>query len=752
MNKKGANLPIENIIKAIIVIALIFVASYIITHNLQEPIKKLFGMGGELIKNDTEVAVTEAEYTMTVQKTVSNSVNAMACAINSISMGQTNYSSCAEPYNIYTAELPKKTADETSYAQIIGNSLLDCYKNYKQSGKELKSLLCYSISPDGNEFEIQPKAIQEYLKVLEDAKDKDADDLVGSWFFGAGKEYSIILSKNILKKDSVICLHNKNIILTDDRTDCGMIEEVKCEAGEKQYGATCVKCEKEEMICCEYCLDSSCNTKPLEWLKEEDCSQKLMGTKIDNKQCSQIPTGIMTEGGELQTFIPINVKCTITNFLLPSGAGVIVNAKGDSLVVGKISNLLKKEEEGVNFNIFPSRFDFISMNMPSGPETKIQLAIISQCKTDLELKREYCKGKIYNDEYVLKYEKDGKTYLQPVLPLSLKNQERFSYWGNMTNEEKIKALKGTDAVANNGFAMAITGNTTLKRASDLVKNNKEIMKDSILLYFAPNMNYFINHMINTYYWAFAKANDEDKLRTNELNFFCKIGWPIPPAEEGWRDAFITAEPNCKNYNFKTLTDAEYKAFMNYVIDFYFTGKENLNNLQFYYKFTDGAEIKITDALQVTEMYNALDVVLSTELAYWPTAKETVDEYVNFLNGKSLTICSNQDYYYQQICSSYSTYFRTAYKGEKNMLEYLGKQATYGFIYFEINDIADISQLKKTFTGGYEYSSIKELQDWQEVQKEGNQVVVKETVVPCISLTFTNLDLSNGNTCYMEAMV
>jgi hypothetical protein len=750
MDKKGEQQSWGQIITAIITIVVIIVILFIIVPQLKEPALKLLGLGSELTKSTSELAVTEAEYAMTVQKSVSNSANALACAINSISAGQATFTdtNCMKPYGLYAAELPKRTAGETDYSQKIGNLLLECFKNYKPTEKEITSLPCCSISPEANDFEVKAGEIQKYLEVLEKTKDEYADDLAGG-ALGIGKEYTITLSGNMLKKDSIICGYNNKVILTDDRIKCGMIEETKCGAGERQYGTTCVKCEEEELICCNYCEDSNCEWKSSEWMREEDCNKLYLGSKgekVDSQRCEiQL---------KLKEFETKSIKCSISDFYLPAEADVEITPEGSSLVVKKQSSQLKKEMEGAKFNLLSSAYDLISMDVskPGGIKDKRQADIISPCKAELEIKEGYCKGKIYNDEYVLKYEKEGKTYLQPVEPLSLKNQERFSYWDSMPDEEKIKALKGTDAVANNGFAMAIAGDTTIKRASDLVKNNKELMKDSILLYFAPNMNYFINHMLNAYYWAFAKANNEDILRTQELNFFCKIGWPIPPAEEGWLGYTITAEPNCQNYNFKTLTDTEYKAFISYAIDFYFSGKENLNNLQFYYKFNDGAEIKITDAQQVAEMYNALDVVFSTELSYWPTAKETVDEYANFLNGKALTICSNQDYYYQQICSSYGSYFRTEYKGEKNMLEYLGKEATYGFTYFGIGDVTDISQLKKIFTEGYEHSDRRELKDWQEVQKEGGKLVVKEAIVPCISIGFKafNPNAEEEKICYTEA--
>lgn len=395
MDKK-AQAAIQPVMKAILTIFIIIIILFITIPQLREPAMKLFGMAGNLTRTESEIAITEAEYIVTSSKIVINSINALACAINSISTNQFPNSSCAPEFNIYTASMTELKVSEIDYVQKVGDALLDCFKNYKPLKKEVRSLPCFAVNTGEKDFKIQPNKIQDYLKGLERTKDKDADALAGSWFFQAGKEYSIELTENILKKDSVICGINNKILLTDDKSKCGIIQEEKCEAGEMQYGATCLKCEKEKLQCCEYCADSYCDIKAQIWVREEQECSGITGGKItDDTKCSLMPKGVYSEHENPETFVESGYKCTIKNFVLPEEIRLNARVKENSIIVQRFTELKERPEE--RFDISPAKDYNIVLVEGSGSIVKgdregayWEFILTSPSRHNIEIKKDYC--------------------------------------------------------------------------------------------------------------------------------------------------------------------------------------------------------------------------------------------------------------------------------------------------------------------------------------------------------------------------
>lgn len=310
MRKKAA-IATGVVVRAIVTIVLILVMIYVMPAQIKDPIKRLLGIGGNFTELEGGLAVTEAEFQTTELKTVSNSVNALACSINSMATGTFPHGSCAEAYDLSTRDMPSRTINKDNYAKVIGDALLSCFKNFKPlKGTETKKLPCYTLNQEGEQFEIKEEEIQKYLEDL--FKKGGIDQAIvnelsaaGVWEFG--KQYSLELSADkTLKKDSMICGHDKDeIILTDDKMKCGIQEPIKCEGeGARPYGASCLKCEKRALACCEYFITST--EKAESWMNPITCL-KHHGAMVtpENGLC-----------GGLEKPFAID-SCTITNFYLP---------------------------------------------------------------------------------------------------------------------------------------------------------------------------------------------------------------------------------------------------------------------------------------------------------------------------------------------------------------------------------------------------------------------------------------------------
>ncbi|MBW2992764.1 hypothetical protein KY345_06115, partial [Candidatus Woesearchaeota archaeon] len=200
-NKK-ARLWESNVITAIITVVVIIIIVFIFREQIIGAARNLFKLGE--VKIEDEMAVTEAEYKVTQLKTISNSVDSLVCAINSISAGVYPHESCGESYEISRRILPERAVNEVNYAKIIGDEMLDCYKGYKNL-KDIDFLPCTLIKTI-NPLAIKEKEINNYLETLE-KEDKDADELAGwGWF---GKEYTIKLTENTIAEEAIMCGHDK---------------------------------------------------------------------------------------------------------------------------------------------------------------------------------------------------------------------------------------------------------------------------------------------------------------------------------------------------------------------------------------------------------------------------------------------------------------------------------------------------------------------------------------------------------------